>query len=520
MSLLQENKYIDSTVVEEREYQLNVCRECKDKNSLVILPTGLGKTIIAGLIAAQKLSEGQVLFMAPTKPLCEQHQESLQSILKDVKVRLITGENLKPSQRKEVWSEDGVYVATPQTVANDIKKNRYNPKNTSLAVFDEAHRAVGDYAYTQVANAYLKTSPDPQTLGLTASPGSDIEKLREVVENLEIDNVSIRGEWSNDVKPYIGEMDFEWREIEKPIEMVLVEEAIDSMQRDFLDKLSRYTKQARNMKPDNLSKKGLIEIQKRFRRQLQDGGQGYHYQALSMVASCIKTAHMKNLLTTQGPESLNNYIEQLEQDTTKAAERIQRRQEYPKIKKATRNIENKKLKKTSEIVQKEIKQGGNRVIVFAEYRSTVDNIVQTLNRENEVDARKFIGQADSHGKTGMTQKQQKERLDKFRENKFNVLVSTRIGEEGIDIPLTSLVVFYEPVPSAVRLIQRKGRTARDGKYGRVIVLIMKNSQDEAYYWKSQRGQKKMYKIAYQLKNELTNQNHREEESQSKLNRFT
>ena len=40
------------------------------------------------------------------------------------------------------------------------------------------------------------------------------------------------------------------------------------------------------------------------------------------------------------------------------------------------------------------------------------------------------------------------------------LVATSIAEEGLDIPEVDLVVFYEPIPSEIRYIQRRGRTGR------------------------------------------------------------
>ena len=111
---------------------------------------------------------------------------------------------------------------------------------------------------------------------------------------------------------------------------------------------------------------------------------------------------------------------------------------------------------------------------------------------------KFIGQAKGSG-MGMSQDEQKEVIRQFREGKYNILVSTSIGEEGIDIPTTSLVIFYEPVPSAIRYIQRRGRTARGGLPGDVHILIMKNSRDEAYYWNSKRKEKKMNEQIAKLK---------------------
>ena len=101
----------------------------------------------------------------------------------------------------------------------------------------------------------------------------------------------------------------------------------------------------------------------------------------------------------------------------------------------------------------------------------------------------------------MSQKEQKKMLDDFRNGMFNVLVATSIGEEGLDIPKVDLVVFYEPIPSAIRSIQRRGRTGRQEK-GRVIILMVKGTRDEAYRWVAHHKEKKMHKNLLELRKKL------------------
>jgi Fanconi anemia group M protein len=160
-------------------------------------------------------------------------------------------------------------------------------------------------------------------------------------------------------------------------------------------------------------------------------------------------------------------------------------------------------------------------MVFAEYRDTIDMLIPEINTIEWAKAVRFIGQTKTSKEKGMSQVEQKQTLDDFRSGIYNVLVSTSIGEEGIDIPTTSLVLFYEPVPSAIRYIQRKGRTARDGLPGEVWILIMKNSRDEGYYWNSVRKEKKMYSYVYKLKDRLEGKKVRKRkiERQSKIGEF-
>lgn len=99
----------------------------------------------------------------------------------------------------------------------------------------------------------------------------------------------------------------------------------------------------------------------------------------------------------------------------------------------------------------------------------------------------LIGKA---GERGLKQKAQVDAVNKFREGEYNILVATQVGEEGLDISECNLVVFYDNVPSAIRFVQRKGRTGRKAA-GRVVVLITRDTLDEAYYWISKRKMKQV-----------------------------
>ncbi|MHA2431582.1 MAG: ERCC4 domain-containing protein [Promethearchaeota archaeon] len=132
----------------------------------------------------------------------------------------------------------------------------------------------------------------------------------------------------------------------------------------------------------------------------------------------------------------------------------------------------------------------SRVIIFTHYRDTSQMVYERLKTLSHVKPVRFIGQGSKINDKGLTQKQQREIINKFRRGDFNVLIATSVAEEGLDIPATELVIFYEPIPSEIRNIQRRGRTARN-KPGNVIILITKGTTDEGYYWSSKRREKLM-----------------------------
>jgi len=174
---------IKKRCIEFRSYQDNISKSIRNKNTLVILPTALGKTVIAILVCAEFLynyKSKRILVMAPTKPLVAQHMSSFFSVLNvpEDGIAVVTGKNL-PSTRMAIWNRKEIRLvfATPEVVKNDLAENRLSLSQFSLLVFDEAHRAVKDYAYTSIARYYVQQSSHPVILAMTASPGSEKRRL-------------------------------------------------------------------------------------------------------------------------------------------------------------------------------------------------------------------------------------------------------------------------------------------------------------------------------------------------------
>lgn len=484
---------IKPKTIEYREYQNTISNQALDKNLIAILPTGLGKTLIAVLTAAKLLEREKtkkVLILAPSKPLCSQHKETFKDILKidPNQIVLVTGE-IKPENRGAIYEDAKIIIATPQTIRNDIKKGRISLGEFQLIVFDECHRTVKDYSYVEIASEYMKKASNPRILGLTASPGSSKKKIEEVCNNLFIDAVQIRDREDKDVKPYVQQVEMKREYVELPKELQTIKQILE----DHYDQRLRYLEEKGLIPSTKVPRRLLVSLQEKISHSLKSKHTNpFLYTIASKNAAALKIAHAIELLETQGIMPLHEYFQKLKKDKTKAAQRLVEDKEFSKAIKLTKELYEKgvthpKLPKLFQILKKELRLNPNsRIIVFARYRDSIEQILNLL-REKGINAERLIGQQG-----GLTQKEQVKVLNEFRKGGFNILIATAVGEEGIDIPTCSLAVFYDAVPSEIRKIQRSGRTGRTAP-GKVVFLITKNTRDEAYFWSAYHKEKRMKK---------------------------
>ncbi|MFX1486504.1 MAG: DEAD/DEAH box helicase, partial [Promethearchaeota archaeon] len=262
---------VKADAVERRLYQEVIVGTGVAHNSLVVLPTGLGKTIIAALIAAHRLhkySNSKCVFLAPTRPLVLQHRRTFRKMLDVPESELVafTG-SIKPLKRIQLWKESRIIFMTPQILENDLIVGRYPIEDVSLVVFDEAHRAVGSYPYTFIAEQYLKRAKNPRILGLTASPGSSKTKIKEVCENLFIENVEVRTEKDSDVAPYLVPIKLDWKLIDLPPELSTIKKELEELLRERLKLLKSYGF-VKSYDVKKVSRKDLIGLRAKIQKEL------------------------------------------------------------------------------------------------------------------------------------------------------------------------------------------------------------------------------------------------------------
>jgi len=482
-----------------REYQQKIFETCVKKNCLVVLPTGLGKTLVALMLTIDRMQRfpgEKVVFLAPTKPLAEQHLEFFKKHLPELfaDMQLFTGA-VKADKRKKIWQTADIIFSTPQCVANDLKNYLYNLKEVCLLIEDEAHRCIKNYDYNYVAQKYKEQSKNPRILGLTASPGSESTRIKEICKNLSIQEVELRTRESHDVKEYLQELEFEKIMITFPPELEEIRHVLTKLFNQYVEELKR-----RKVLWTFPSKIKLIELQKKMMAGISRGNRNFNYMlGVSACAQAIKLQHAIELLETQTLSGFNKYLKELlDQAAKKQSRGVVKLVAKPEFNFAfeqsnellVKNSEHPKVEKIMEIIKREISDNLNaKMIIFTQFRETATTISNKLNELENIKAKVFVGQAKRNG-SGLSQKEQRKIINEFSAGEINVLCATCIAEEGLDIPEVNAVIFYESVPSAIRTIQRAGRTARLMK-GKLILLITKKTRDEAFYYVARSKEKRM-----------------------------
>ncbi len=460
-----EHKLIKPNSIEIREYQTNLANDVKNQNCLIVLPTGLGKTTIALQVIVDYMQNGTggVLFLAPTRVLVNQHYEFLKENLLIADIGIVTGEDLL-SKRKKKWM-NSVVCATPEITKNDFARNMVSPNQFALVVFDEAHRTVGDYAYSIIAEYFQNT--DTRILAMTATLPSEKEKAKEIVTRLRIKNLIERSDESPDVKPYIQKTETEWVRVDLTKEMKAIQMCIK------LALEERYKELRKNglRLSDNKSLSQLLNARQYVLTQ--------NRRSAKPLFTAIRITYALNIFEAHGITPFIKFCErtkekkgagikdlfEIDPNFTRAISLAKNQQ--------SNGLEHPKIDRLVDV----LRDVESKVLIFSSYRDSVNVIHQKLLDMN-ISAEILIGKS---GETGLKQKKQIETVQRFRDGVTKALIATRVGEEGLDISEVNLVIFYDNVPSSIRFIQRKGRTGRKDK-GRLIVLIAKNTIDETYYF--------------------------------------
>jgi ERCC4-related helicase len=495
-------------VVRALPFQMDLARIGLTEDLLVVLPTGLGKTVIAALLAAELLRDGvgKMLFLAPTRPLVQQHSDSFGGWFTELRRARFTGTVSHPT-REGAWDTAEAVFATPEIVQNDLRAGRYDLKGVRLLVLDEVHHAVGKYAYVSIAERYRTERPrGGRMLGLTASPGGRDERIEEVVGVMGQPRIEARSRDDPGVKEFVQPVDIEYRWVELPPEAKRVQELLKKASHESARRLQKMGF-LRKKPITSLSVKDLIAL--RAEIFARPGPMTRKFGPLFHAMVLLHLHHALERLETQGMEPFRQYVERVRsKEKPGKADRafvalpeiVAAVEEVRTFLGGTRETSHPKLDALVVLLRERFQAASDRpprVLIFAQYRDTIQGICDRLEQEGWTVGR-FVGQAtrDADDK-GMNQKEQAQVLAAFRSGRFPLLVASSVAEEGLDVPDVDLVVFFEAVPSEIRAIQRRGRTGRSA-LGSVVVLLTHETRDVGYQKAEARREQAMGRIVRRL----------------------
>ena len=498
-------------VVEARAYQLEAVDVALSSSTLLVLPTAAGKTAVAWMAIAEMLEKtnGWALMIAPTAALVKQHFDDLELVFdKDLTKPISMSGAIPPSKREGMWNKGRLVVSTPQVVRNDVNRGLLDLSDCCLLIIDEAHHSTGERAEAQVADLYLELANEPLILGMTASPGSNTEKVQEICNRLRVGRIHLRTSEDNMLSEHLANLDIEELKVRVPDEIRELAEPLVRWQESIVERERRL---GRYVMPGAVTHRGLANAMERANLAVRRG-QADAYGSMSRIGLAMSLHHLINHLLCQGLAAAKEFLDRKEtgEDAEKKNTRnLLRDSRIRSLRDSLAEMpeSHSKVGAVRRLVRERIRRDPeSRIIVFATYRDTVSALETALLNLKDVRPIQFIGQSKRGSGTGLTPKQQVERIESFRSGEGNVLIATSVGEEGLDIPTADLVIFYEPVASEIRTIQRRGRTGRQ-RDGDVVVLIAEDTRDEGARAAAIRREQNMHRAVARVGRKLARSTH-------------
>ncbi|XP_011685294.1 PREDICTED: Fanconi anemia group M protein isoform X2 [Wasmannia auropunctata] len=470
-----------------RQYQYNIVESALYRNTMVCLPTGLGKTFIAAVVMYnfwRWYPFGKIVFLAPTRPLVAQQINACYEVMGIPSVNMIelTGA-VNQKNRGIAWLKKRIIFATPQVFHNDLEKSNVPSHLIKCVVVDEAHKALGKHSYCE--NQYFRI------LALSATPGNKIDKVHEVIRNLNISHLELRDENSIDIIPYVNK---------RKVDIILVplSNELATFKDRYITIMDRHVRllvQCNVLRGHtaNISKGRVFHLLREF--QMKTDKSGNYGQIMKTLNILLTMYHAYELMIRHGLRAFCKfYATHSDKFWISSEDRLRDLlhdieaylgpfpELYPNgdVSEISTNIifGHNKFYKLKDLLEHHFNNNNDdrkdtRAIVFVEYRDIVNEVyILLLQSKPIIRPQMFVGQA------GQKQKQQIKALEDFRNNRVNVLISTSIGEEGLDVGEVDLIICFDVSQhSPIRLVQRMGRTGRK-RDGHIIVLVTDGKEHE------------------------------------------
>ncbi len=527
---------LDPQTLVPRDYQASAAEASVARNTLLVLPTGLGKTIVA-LLHVQSIlgsvKEGLCLMMAPTKALLVQHRDLFQKHLRlaDAGLAIVDGETAPDNRRdfyKSLAGRRVVLFMTPQTVLHDLEKGRIPRERVVDLVVDEAHHATRGDPFALVYSYLREHGVSPRVLAMTASPGETEARIVDVCQNLGINPADsiIKTREDPDVQPHVFRLDVKRYAVDLTPEYERTRGMLVAVLREPCAWLESAGIAVGEVTDDSLKLPSMQSLQALFERHAPgvpargalDGDEdpaidpdpepapdidleagemqgpaapASRWEVVSRLALAMKARHCVELVETQGFPALVAYHEKqvakLQDEPSKATVALLQHPQYRAamlevgklLSEGSPSACHPKLEALSQVMAGfTAGHPASRCIVFTKYRASIPMIVSHLGTVQGVSPRRFVGQGSASPKDpGMDRDTQQGVLREFKSGAFNVLVATKAAEEGLDVADCDMVAFYEATASVIQFVQRQGRAGRR-RDGSIAIILANGTADQ------------------------------------------
>ena len=326
--------------------------------------------------------DGKIVLVAPTTGLVAQQARMAKEFinLDSEKIVTMTGSD-RPAKRQDMWKDAKIVMATPHVIRNDARNGRILLSDIDLLIVDEAHHATGSDSMAQLGDLYLEASSNAMILAATASPGVKASKVLEVIQRLGIERLHVTRRDDDLVQPYITSMEVNKHELNLPTELLEIIRPLRILQAEEAEFLTR---SGFLINSGRITTAAIEEAQRRASAAI-GRGDPRGYDGAKRIGDLRRLHRLLDLLDTQGLKCAVKYLERARQDKDRKTKRflsLPQVAEFLRLHKSTEEFHPK-----PELVTKLVETGledGGKVIVFTEYRDTVDNLMEILRNNSKI----------------------------------------------------------------------------------------------------------------------------------------
>ncbi|KFP52562.1 putative ATP-dependent RNA helicase DHX58, partial [Cathartes aura] len=423
--------------------------------------------------------------------LVDQHAKKEFHVLQDTfRVTAISGDSSHKSFFACMVKQSDVVICTAQILQNALVSEEENMHveltDFSLLVIDECHHTHKEAVYNKIMLNYLQRKLSgqqdlPQVLGLTASPGTGgatsfeeaVEHILQICANLDTEKITSAQEEVQHLQSHV------------PQPRKQYDLCQERAQDPFGERLKKVMEQIQQyMEMPGLSQDFGTQI---YEQRIMELEKRETFCRKTRVCALHLRKYNDALLINDTVRMIDAFqcLQQFyaaERDVKDPTERfLTATFEGRACRRLPVFFENPRLGKLEEILREHFQPLGTaRGIVFTKTRQSAHSLLSWLQDTaalcgQHIRAAVLTGAGYSNQTRHMTQNEQQDVIKLFREGALNLLFSTSVAEEGLDIPECNIVVRYGLMTNEIAMMQARGRArAKNSVYS---VLAKANSRE-------------------------------------------